>query len=144
MTFYKIIQNGIVTDIGYNFLEWNQKYHRMFFCDVNKAQFVISMDNNSFFRDDWMKVPPEDATGYKTAKIIIIDKDEYDDLYNRLSNKLTVSDEVEEDSVDIVQPIVEKPETDKKETVLTVAEMQKLLLAQQEKINELMDLLGSK
>ena len=143
MTFYKIIQNGTVTDVGYNFLEWDEEYHRKFFCDVNKAHFVISMDGTSAYRDTWMKTPPKEATGYKIAKVVIINEDEYNDLRTRLFAELPVSDKVEEDPVDIIPPVVE-PEEDKTETVLTVSEMQKLLLAQQEKINELTKLLSSK
>ena len=143
MTYYKVIQNGIIVDVGSAFAKWNLAFHRMFYCEVNEGEFVISLDNTKFYRDNWMKTPPEEATGYELAKVVIIDDAEYIELYRQLTNNVEVLEEAEEE-LDIVSFSEVEQTQEPEEKVLTVVEMQKMLLAQQEQIEALTNLLNSK
>lgn len=138
MTFYKIIQNGTVIDVGSAFLKWSTDYHRMLICDVNQGQFVCSIDGERKYRDQWMRPCASEATGYENAEVVVIEEGEFRELLKLLSEGDVTANtqQIEEENVEqIPEPTKsEQPE----ETILTIGEMRKLLLAQQKQIDELL------
>lgn len=138
MTYYKIIQNGMIIDVGFTFLKWNMKQHRMFICDQDHAQFVGGSDGNSYYRDNWLKPYPDEAVGFMEATVSVIDFDEYEQLVKDLENNREVPDET---------PIIPDPEPieigeEVSESVLTIGEMRKIILQQQKQIAELTKILN--
>ena len=136
MTYFKIIQDNKVVDVGFSFLKWNLKYHRLYSCDVSIAQFVKGDNADKIYWDAWLRPAPKDVENviYEESKIEIINETEYLDLKAQL-------DDGEEISIDIDSPEVEIPheyqEEDVEEKPMSVSEMRAIIVEQAAKIDRL-------
>lgn len=137
MTYFKVVQASKVISVGSAFLKWNTNKHRLFICNVDEGQFVQTFDEKYIFRDTWMKQPPAEAKEYPYANIIIIDKNEYDDL-KPLFEEVDHIDIQEQETVQLIEP-VQAPQT---EQPMSISEMRETLIKQQEQIDSLMQKLS--
>ena len=131
MTFFKVIKNDTVIDAGCAFLKWNDKKNRYFVCAVEEAEFALSYKEQNIYRDDWMKVASNKATGFVNAKVEIIEEQEYEDLLDLLS---------ENEVIVIEKPVVNVPKTHEvvpEEKPLSLNELRELVKEQQKQIEYL-------
>jgi len=136
MTFFKILKDNEVIDVGFVFLKWNKKYQKLFVCDVDDGQFIQSYDEKNVYYASWMKPHPEEAGLYPASEVVEITQGEYEDIKLLLSEGETVSQELVEP-----EPALESPELHQEEAVekpLSIAEMREIIAKQQEQINVLM------
>lgn len=133
MTYYKIIQNNQIVDAGFVFLKWNERRHRFNLCDENEAQFVQAYDQSKVFRDEWLKPIYEADVKFESAQVVIIDKNEYDEIRFSLDGDeiLPVLPDVQEEQVVIEH---EKPA---EETPMSISDMRRIIQEQQEQIQTL-------
>lgn len=120
--FFKVIQNDNVVDVGFLFLRWDEKYNRFFICDDSVGQFALSSITEKIYFDMWMKPSSDDATGYESAKVVVIGQLEYDDLYNQLQEgeDIPINPEPEPEPDDT------EPDPDES-TPMTIAEMREFI-----------------
>ena len=133
MKFFKIIQNGSVIDAGFSFMRWNEKYHQLYYCDINDAQFAQSRDG-TVYRDFWLRAIPSDAIilGVIDASIQLINKVEYDDIMATLDGGESI--DIPEEDEPIEPPAEYTEEQDEEDRPLTVSEMRQLIKQQQNTI----------
>ena len=136
MNYFKIKDNHSITDVGFTFLKWNDKYHEMHGCDIEDAQFAMSSITHVIYRDGWMRPTAAPAEKYQTGTVVMIDAVEYDELYAQLSEGESI-DEPEEKIPVPVEPVQPEPE----EKPMTVAEMRETIIEQQEQIDMLTECL---
>lgn len=132
MIFYKVIQNETVVDAGSNFLKWNNKYHQLFSCDVNQAQFAQSYNEKKIYYDDWLIPTPNGLVQYERATITVIDQAEYDEIVALLDDGEQIPVPAEEPEI---APILTANNVVPEETPMSVSEMRQKILEQQEQID---------
>lgn len=140
MTFFKVIIDKKIVDVGNVFLKWDEKYNQMYSCDKDEGQFVQGQKEHNIYRANWMRQYPSEATGFQPAEVVIINDSDYDDIYELLSSEQTIDQEMAKpENLQIEEPI-QHEEEEPKETSnsLSVAEMKKLILKQQEQIDFLL------
>ena len=133
MTFFKIIQNNTVIDVGNVFLRWNKKRNRFYICDVNEAEFAQSSDQTKIYKDYWLKASPVEA---EDASIVVIDRDQYDEIRALLEDgqQIEIPPEPPKDVPE------QRPSTKlEEEKPLTISEMRQMIKEQQEQILILKD-----
>lgn len=139
MAYFKIIQNDNVIDVGYVFLKWNKKYSQPYACDVQDAELVMSEVHYKVYHPEWLKKPPEEATGYEEAIVTVINETEYRDLLDQLFTS--------EEPVPIPKPEDVTPEEEEdydrdkpeEERPVSVPEMRRIIADQQAQIEMLTD-----
>ena len=131
MTFFKVIKNDTVIDVGCAFLKWNDTKNRYFACQLDEAQFALSYAEQNIYRDDWMKLTSDKAKDFIHAKVEIIDEQEYDDLLDLLSENEVVTIEKPQVIVSETHEVIpeEKP--------LSLNELRELVKEQQKQIENL-------
>ena len=134
MTFFKIIQNEKVVNIGCVFLKWNEKRKKLYVCDVDDAQFVQTFDESNIYTASWLNPPPKEAGEFESAEVVVIDEAEFDELRELLSEGEEIV--VEQPAEQYVMPVTpaEQPE----EKPMTIAEMREIIIKQQEQIETLL------
>lgn len=131
MKYYKIIRDGNAVDAGFNFLRWDTRHHCMMLCEQDKAQFVQSLDGSTVYRVPWLNPPPEDAPTFEEANVVIIGRQEYEDLIAVLQDGEVVP---EPDPDPIPEPPQEpepEPDQEEKPREMTVQEMRQKIKEQQ-------------
>lgn len=135
MTFFKIIQDSKVINVGCTFLKWNNARQKLYICDVDDAQFAQALDEDKIYRADWLNPAPEEAGKFETADVVVIDEVEFDELKELLSEGEDVPEEFIEE-----KPLIEVRhyETDE-EKPMSIAEMREKILEQQKQIEALLE-----
>ena len=81
MNYYKLIDGknfvGVVSQL--DFRTYQHKHNVLLSCDESKAQYVQFGD--IYYRADWMLPVTTDKIEYETIKVIQIDEEEYNTLY---------------------------------------------------------------
>ena len=113
MNYYKIIKNsdfiGIAT--SYDFRRYQKKHNILLACDENLAQYI--QIGECLYRDNWLCPVTTDKIPYIEAKIISIEKEEYDLLQKSVKAgeevilPPTLDEDVEEDMAEEVDPVKE-------------------------------------
>ena len=80
MTYYKIIINSEVVSVNIVFVRWDDKHRCMMYCDIDDAQFVQKHDGTALYHANWLKSYPARAGQYEEAEVVVINKEEYDEL----------------------------------------------------------------
>ena len=137
MTFFKIIKDNEVINIGCVFLKWNDSRKKMYICDVNEAQFVQTLDESNIYKASWLKSAPRKAGKYETVTVEIITEAEFNELKELLN---------EGESIPVEEPVVpeehhEEPVEEPEEKPMTIAEMREMIRVQQKQIEALMEML---
>ena len=132
MRYFKIIQNGDIIGCGTNFIRWFPRVRRFAICDMEQAQGVQDSISGEKFHAEWLYDIPEVATyTFPTAEIVLIDADEYNDIYEEL---------LDGEPIPIPEPEPEpepQPEPDPEvepEPRMTVQEMREKIAEQEEQI----------
>jgi len=129
MTYFKVIKNDKVIDVGCVFLKWNTKRHKYNVCSVDEGQFLQSLDEQHIYRDTWMKSYPKEASGYSFADISAITESEFDDLRELLSEGEEIT--IEEAPNEIFEVHEAEEHEDKP---MSIADMRKIIAEQQMQI----------
>lgn len=137
MTYFKIVKNNKVIDVGCVFLKWNNEKKKMYICDVDDAQFVQTYDESKIYKASWLNPAPKEAGSFKSAKVVVIDETEFNDLNELLGEGEVVSEQVEEEQRQEPQKHDEIPE----EKPMTIAEMREKIIEQQKQIESLLTLI---
>lgn len=99
MTYYKLIDGktfvGIATQL--DFRNYQHKHNILLSCDESKAEYVQCKD--AYYRADWMLPTSTDRIEYKIVKVIQIDEEEYNALYNTISKGEEVEIPPEQDII---------------------------------------------
>lgn len=139
MTYFKVIQGSQVVDAGFVFLKWNETRHKMNISDENEAQFVQSYNQELVYRDDWLKPFPEKcAAKFEKAQVVIIDQNEFEEI-----RALLDGDEIIPVLSDAPEEVVIEPAKPAEETPLSISDMRRIILEQQEQINQLSERLDA-
>ena len=133
MTYFKVIQGSQVVDAGFVFLKWNEARHKMNISDENEAQFVQSYNQELVYRDNWLKPFPEKCVAkFEKAQVVIIDQNEFEEI-----RALLDGDEIIPVLSDAPEEVVIEPAKPTEETPLSISDMRRIILEQQEQINKL-------
>ena len=105
MNYYKLINGknfvGVVSQL--DFRTYQHKHNVLLSCDESKAQYVQFGD--IYYRADWMLPVTTDKIGYETIKVIQIDEEEYNTLYEAVEKgeeiKLPTEQEIIEEEPNI-------------------------------------------
>ena len=129
MTYFKIIQNNTIIDVGFIFLKWNEKHHQLFACDANVAQCVQGCTSNNVYRSEWMKPTTYEC---EQAQVMVIAKDEFERLKLELDGGETIEiSEPAEPAVPEIEPSPDMP--------MSVPQMREIIKDQQEQIETLVE-----
>ncbi len=81
MTYYKLIKDGELIGVGstYDLRRFQMKHSILVTSDEAFAQYI--QINDKLYRDDWF-CPPNGDLSFEKATIIVIDKPEYDALFD--------------------------------------------------------------
>lgn len=132
MMYFKVIQNGTITNVGYVFLHWNEEHQHMFVCGPQEAQFLQSFDESRIYTAEWLTpAPPSCTAEYENATIISIPMDEYLGLRETLTAGLTP---VEPEPAPVPHPEIPEPSPD---MPMSVQEMRQTIMDQREQIEML-------
>lgn len=138
MNYYKVIANGTVIDANFIFLKWQEKHGILIGCDATEAQFIQSTDQAKVWKTPWLNPAPEEAGKYETVEAVEITAEEYATIREQL-----------DDGETIVEPEPEQPQPDtpnegeggsgSSETVMSTAEMRRIITEQAELLQEQAD-----
>ena len=110
---YKLVKGknivGVATES--DFRKFQPKHNRVLFSDVENGEFVEYKEK--YYRDDWLRVPPAGAPSIIDAKIIRIDRNEYEEIAEQLDDGNLPEDSSldEETEVPVDNPNPEETET---------------------------------
>lgn len=107
MKYYKLINDDVFIGIGtsYDLRKYQSKHNILLTSDEKSAQYI--QINDELFRDDWFAPITTNLLNYSKAKIIVIEKDEYDTLFEAIEvgNEIEILDEHElNDEVPNINP----------------------------------------
>ena len=121
MNYYKLINGqriaGVATDD--DFRRYQKKRGVMLFCNADSAQCIEH--NGIYYRDNWFKNISDGEFEYVAAKIVRIDADEYNTLYELESS-------VEEIPIEEPEEINEEPQEEQPDITLGYAKELKIQL----------------
>ena len=87
MKFYKILQNNNVVGVGCNFLQWSRKSKKFIICNMEQAMAILDNISETIYHSDWLfDIPLEADIVVQEAEIVLINRSEYDELYELLSD----------------------------------------------------------
>lgn len=98
MTYYKIIKDNEFIGVGtsYELRKYQKKHGMLIVSEENTAQYIQVGD--VLYRDNWFKVLTSDIMPYETAEVIVIDEEEYKQLFGAIEKGEEISASVEEDN----------------------------------------------
>ncbi len=131
MRYFKIIQDGAIIGCGTNFIAWLPRTRRFAICDMDLAQAVIDVISEQRFHAEWLAaVPAESGVVFPTAEVVLIDADEYNDIYEELSDGEPIPIPEPEP-----EPTPPEPEPEPEEQPrMTVQEMREKITEQEDQI----------
>ncbi len=124
MNYYKILKDGMVIDVNYVFLRWQEKHRILIGCEAADAQYIQSSDGMEVYRVRWLNPVNSDAPVFPVVEAEEISEEEYLELRKQLDEGLTP---VEPEPEPPAEPELEEPELPA-ETVMTVGEMRREIL----------------
>ena len=138
MFYFKAVQKNNVVGVGGYYLKWYPRSRRIDYCDINKAMLAQDDITGKMYHCRWFYDVPEEAKAeYEEAEIIVIEKPEYDALYERLKD----GEEVKEpEEAPPEEPYVEpEPEPVPEPERMTVQQMREKIQEQEATISLLTD-----
>lgn len=136
MTYFKIISDDSAVDAGFLWLKWDARHGFLVCCEPHEAHYAESYNEQSIYRVEWLNPLPPGAPSYPTAKAVVIDAVQYDELVATLSSGETVPElgPVQETS----DPIPDTGSDHEQQRPMTVAEMRVKLMELEETLNIIM------
>ena len=81
--YFKIIKNNTIIDVGDTFLFWLKKVNGLLVCQSNQA-FYLSTARGEIYETAWLRTPPMGAPRFTSIEAVIIEKEEYEELKEKL------------------------------------------------------------
>lgn len=133
MSYFKVVQGGVVIDAGEMFLRWQEKNRVMVSCEPERAQFIRSYDGETIWRVAWLNPAPQEAGSYETVEAALIDRQEFLDLRAQLDEGEVVPEPepIVPEPEPEPEPDPEQPDAEKK---MTVEEMRQRIKEQDAEI----------
>lgn len=95
MKYYKLLNDGEFIGVGtsYDLRKFQLKHSILLTSDDESAQYI--QINDKLYRDDWFSPTITESLDYTTVKIIVIEKDEYDTLFEAIETgkEIEITDE---------------------------------------------------
>lgn len=95
MKYYKLLNDGEFIGVGtsYDLRKFQLKHSILLTSDDESAQYI--QINDKLYRDDWFSPTITELLDYTTVKIIVIEKDEYDTLFEAIETgkEIEITDE---------------------------------------------------
>lgn len=95
MKYYKLLNDGEFIGVGtsYDLRKFQLKHSILLTSDDESAQYIQIDDK--LYRDDWFSPTITELLDYTTVKIIVIEKDEYDTLFEAIETgkEIEITDE---------------------------------------------------
>lgn len=95
MKYYKLLNDGEFIGVGtsYDLRKFQLKHSILLTSDDESAQYI--QINDKLYRDDWFFPTITELLDYTTVKIIVIEKDEYDTLFEAIETgkEIEITDE---------------------------------------------------
>lgn len=95
MKYYKLLNDGEFIGVGtsYDLRKFQLKHSILLTSDDESAQYIQIGDK--LYRDDWFSPTITELLDYTTVKIIVIEKDEYDTLFEAIETgkEIEITDE---------------------------------------------------
>lgn len=95
MKYYKLLNDGEFIGVGtsYDLRKFQLKHSILLTSDDESAQYIQIDDK--LYRDDWFSPTITELLNYTTVKIIVIEKDEYDTLFEAIETgkEIEITDE---------------------------------------------------
>lgn len=95
MKYYKLLNDGEFIGMGtsYDLRKFQLKHSILLTSDDESAQYI--QINDKLYRDDWFSPTITELLDYTTVKIIVIEKDEYDTLFEAIETgkEIEITDE---------------------------------------------------
>lgn len=112
MKYYKLLNDGEFIGVGtsYDLRKFQLKHSILLTSDDESAQYI--QINDKLYRDDWFSPTITELLDYTTVKIIVIEKDEYDTLFEAIETGKEI--EITDEEPDIQE---ELPQIDSDEEV---------------------------
>lgn len=112
MKYYKLLNDGEFIGVGtsYDLRKFQLKHSILLTSDDESAQYI--QINDKLYRDDWFFPTITELLDYTTVKIIVIEKDEYDTLFEAIETGKEI--EITDEEPDIQE---ELPQIDPNEEV---------------------------
>ncbi|MDY4495025.1 MAG: hypothetical protein SPE24_09165 [Erysipelotrichaceae bacterium] len=112
MKYYKLLNDGEFIGVGtsYDLRKFQLKHSILLTSDDESAQYIQIDDK--LYRDDWFSPTITELLDYTTVKIIVIEKDEYDTLFEAIETGKEI--EITDEEPDIQE---ELPQIDSDEEV---------------------------
>ena len=131
MRYFKIIQDGNIIGCGANFIRWFPRTRRFAICDMEQAQGVMDSLTEQLFHTNWLyEIPAEAGITFPEAEVVLIDADEYNDIYEYLSDGEPIPIPEPEP-----EPTPPEPEPEPEEQPrMTVQEMREKIAEQEDQI----------
>lgn len=95
MKYYKLLNDGEFIGVGtsYDLRKFQLKHSILLTSDDESAQYI--QINDKLYRDDWFSPTITELLDYTTVKIVVIEKDEYDTLFEAIETgkEIEITDE---------------------------------------------------
>lgn len=103
MKYYKLLNDGEFIGVGtsYDLRKFQLKHSILLTSDDESAQYI--QINDKLYRDDWFSPTITELLDYTTVKIIVIEKDEYDTLFEAIETGKEI--EITDDEQDVQEEL---------------------------------------
>lgn len=84
--YYKVVKDGKVIDVLNNivYLKYQVKNDIPLLATKKDAQLFLSSDGKNIWHDFSLRRLPKEVTKFETVELVVIDKDEYDQIKCRI------------------------------------------------------------
>ena len=84
--YYKIIKNGYIIDVNDVFLAWQPRNRSFYHIEPEHAEYIQTSDLQNIYVTDWTLPTKKGSPIIDSIEAIIIEKEEYLDLLQKLQN----------------------------------------------------------
>lgn len=131
--FYKVIQDNIITEVGYKCLRWQNKNKLLLGCDASIAQYIMT-DIGNIYETEWLQYKVDNMPRYPMVNAIQITEEEY----KALSALLTIQENIPLPENLDAESEVEEDEEQPTPEIMNMSTASGLLIELTKKYNELL------
>ena len=104
--YYKIIKNGYIIDVNDVFLAWQPRNRSFYHIEPEYAEYIQTSDLQNIYITDWTLPTKKGSPIIDSIEAIIIEKEEYLDLLQKLQNATPLEHTINEEVVieEVQQP----------------------------------------
>ena len=134
MSYYKIILQDEIIDVGMNFMYWDTQVNRYIYCDATHGEFIYGEVKGGFYHTYWLNTP---SIQYTEATVLEVTASEYDELYEQLKEGENIT------NIPYAPPSLPEvvPEPVPVETPMTIQQMRDKIIKQGQMIDMLTECL---